>query len=137
MDLGYQKFPVCLRRNQPCHTASGSSGKPEGGWLPDQKLCRIDGQISAVLFDEAVTWSEIQAIVVKSAELVKDVRFVDEYRGSQVPEGKKSIMLRLILGSDSTTLTSDQVEKTAMQIARKLEKKLGGELRGSISEQTK
>ena len=46
-------------------------------------------------------------------------------------------MIRLILGSDSTTLTSDQVEKAAMQIARKLEKKLGGELRGSISEQTK
>ena len=102
--------------------------------LPEYPQVEFD---LSVLFDEAVTWSEIQSIVVKSAELVKDIRFVDEYRGSQVPEGKKSIMIRLILGSDSTTLTSDQVEKTAMQIARKLEKKLGGELRGSISEQTK
>lgn len=101
--------------------------------LPEYPQVEFD---FSVLFDEGVKWSEIQATVVKSAELVKDVRFVDEYRGAQVPEGKKSIMLRLILGSDCATLTSEQVEKAATQIARKLEKKLGGEIRGSIAAQT-
>jgi phenylalanyl-tRNA synthetase beta chain len=55
---------------------------------------------------------------------------VDEYRGKQVEEGKKSLTFRVWLGSDEGTLTSEQVEQTMERIAQKLRKKLGGELRG-------
>lgn len=81
----------------------------------------------SLTFPEEVRWSDVEAIV---APMVREIRFVDEYRGKQVEEGKKSLTFRVWLGSDEGTLTSEQVEQTMERIAQKLRKKLGGELRG-------
>ena len=87
----------------------------------------------SMLFDDAVRWAEIEAAVTGKKgpdDLVRSVSFVDEYRGKQVPVGKKSITLRLVIGSDSKTLTSEEIEKNAGVISKRLTKQLGGELRG-------
>ncbi|MBQ0079799.1 MAG: hypothetical protein KBS66_07920, partial [Eubacterium sp.] len=65
----------------------------------------------------------------KAAALVKAASFVDEYRGKQVPDGKKSVTIRLTIGSDEKTLTSKDIEATANQVLKKLAKQIGGELR--------
>ncbi len=95
--------------------------------LPAYPLVDFD---LSVAFDEKVTWKEIYA-VVSAAELVKDVRFVDEYRGSQVGDGRKSVTFRTWIGSGEGTLTSDKIETVTKQIVKKLTKKFGGDVRGA------
>ena len=58
---------------------------------------------------------------------MKDVRFIDEYRGKQVGAGKKSVSFRIWVGSDKGTLTSEQIENVAKQVTKKINKKFGGD----------
>lgn len=86
----------------------------------------------SMLFDVNTTWQEMYDAVLgekKASALLKAASFVDEYRGKQVPAGKKSVTIRLTIGSDEKTLTSQEIEKAANQVMSKLGKKLGGELR--------
>ncbi len=46
----------------------------------------VDFDLS-IVFDEKITWADIYETATK-VELVKDVRFIDEYRGPQAGEGK-------------------------------------------------
>ena len=57
----------------------------------------------SILVDEDVTWRSISTAIKNK---VKEVKFIEEYRGNQVPEGKKSVMLRVLLGNGDVTLTS-------------------------------
>ena len=54
---------------------------------------------------------------------------MDEYRGKQVPAGKKSVTIRLTIGSEEKTLTSQEIEAAAEQVMKKLRKAMGAELR--------
>ncbi|MDR3076364.1 MAG: phenylalanine--tRNA ligase subunit beta [Synergistaceae bacterium] len=86
----------------------------------------------SLLFDASVKWDEIIGAVTGKKgpdDLLRDARFVDEYRGRQVPEGKKSVTLRLVIGSLKKTLTSEEIESCAAAIIKRLKKTLGGELR--------
>ncbi len=65
----------------------------------------------------------------KASALLKDAAFVDEYRGKQIPAGKKSVTVRLTIGSSEKTLTSQEIESAANQVMKKLGKKMGAELR--------
>lgn len=84
----------------------------------------------SMLFDSAATWEEIDAVIAKKeAGPVKAAGFVDEYRGKQIPAGKKSVTIRLTIGSNEKTLTSDEIEASAGSVMKQLSKKLGAELR--------
>ena len=86
----------------------------------------------SMLFDSGAAWHDIYDAIMgkkKAAALVKDASFVDEYRGKQIPQGKKSVTIRLTIGSDEKTLTSQEIENTANQVMKKLGKKMGAELR--------
>lgn len=80
----------------------------------------------SLLVDENVTWEEI-AKTIQSR--VKELEFVEEYKGSQIPEGKKSIMLHVKIGKDDSTMTSEQINEEMERILRKLNKVCGAELR--------
>ena len=85
-----------------------------------------------MLFDVNTTWADIYDSILgqkKAAALLKEARFIDEYRGKQVPEGKKSVTIRLTIASPEKTLTSQEIEQVAGQVMNKLSKKVGGELR--------
>lgn len=84
----------------------------------------------SMLFDSATTWEEIDAVIAKKeAGPVKAAGFVDEYRGKQIPAGKKSVTIRLTIGSNEKTLTSDEIEAAANSVMKQLGKRLGAELR--------
>lgn len=84
----------------------------------------------SMLFDSAATWEEIDAVIAKKeAGPVKAAGFVDEYRGKQIPAGKKSVTIRLTIGSNEKTLTSDEIEAAAGSVMKQLSKRLGAELR--------
>ena len=54
---------------------------------------------------------------------------MDEYHSKQIPEGKKSVTIRLTIGSAEKTLTSAEIEACAASAVKKLVKNLGAELR--------
>ena len=91
--------------------------------LPQYPLVEQD---LSLLVDEAVTWAEI-AEAIKF--MVKELKFVEEYRGKQIPAGKKSITLSLKIGNDDSTMTSKQIDKKMNGIIKVLEKKCGAQLR--------
>jgi phenylalanyl-tRNA synthetase beta chain len=80
----------------------------------------------SIVIDEDVSWAQIYEAVVN---LVHDAEFVEEYRGEQVPKGKKSLMFRFRLGSDSGTLTAEEIEKLRNRLIKKLNYTLGAEMR--------
>jgi len=82
------------------------------------------------LVDSMTKWSDVYDLLsAKKNELLRDVQFVDEYRGKQIPEGKKSVTIRLIIGSDEKTLTGEEIETVANSVVKKLQKNLGAEFR--------
>lgn len=86
----------------------------------------------SMLFDSNAVWADIYDVIMgqkKQGSLVKEASFVDEYRGKQIPAGKKSVTIRLTIGSTEKTLTSQEIENAANQVMKKLGKKLGAELR--------
>ena len=86
----------------------------------------------SMLFDADVKWERIQEVVLskkKNGSFLQDVSFVDEYKGKQVPDGKKSVTLRLIIGSAEKTLTSSEIENCANTVIKALSHLLAGEVR--------
>ncbi len=95
--------------------------------LPEYPMTDYD---ISMLVDTTVTWDAIRAAVFsKRNDLLHGADFVDEYRGRQIPEGKKSVTLRVSIGSNEKTLTSSEIEACAQSIIKRLSKELGAEIR--------
>jgi phenylalanyl-tRNA synthetase beta chain len=80
----------------------------------------------SVLVDETVKWRDIEELV---SGMVRRCEFIEEYRGKQVPDGKKSVLFRFWLASEEKTLTAEEIEQKMNSILKKINKKLGGEIR--------
>ena len=86
----------------------------------------------SMLFDVNTKWADIKASALKkknNESFLKDVNFVDEYKGAQVPEGMKSVTIRLTIGSNEKTLNANEIEACANSVLKVLSKDLGGEMR--------
>ena len=84
----------------------------------------------SLLLDGSVQWKDVlQTVGGIKSELLHGASFVDEYRGKQVPAGKKSLTLRLAIGSQEKTLTSAEIEEVATGVLNKIAKRFGAELR--------
>ncbi|MBQ8840059.1 MAG: phenylalanine--tRNA ligase subunit beta [Clostridia bacterium] len=97
--------------------------------IPEHPLNNYD---ISFLVDSMVKWDEIYSILAEKItdnSLLRDVQFVDEYKGKQIPEGKKSITIRLVIGSSEKTLTGQEIEEVANTAMKKLTKKLGADVR--------
>jgi len=92
--------------------------------LPQLPLVEQD---LSILIDEKVKWLELDQLV---SALVHRCEFIEEYRGKQVPAGKKSVMFRVWIASDEKTLTAEEIEQKMHSIVNSIGKKLGGEIRG-------
>ena len=86
----------------------------------------------SMLVDLSVTWEEIlKAVLAKKGEFIKNVSFVDEYKGKQIESGKKSVTLRLYIGADDKTLTSAEIEESANRVIKQLTKTIGASIRSN------
>ena len=84
----------------------------------------------SLLLDGSVQWKDVlQTVGGIKSELLHGASFVDQYRGKQVPAGKKSLTLRLSIGSKEKTLTSSEIEEVASNVLNKIAKRFGAELR--------
>ena len=97
--------------------------------LPEYPMTDYD---ISMLFDLSIRWKDILEVISDKKgpdDLSRGISFVDEYKGHQVPNGKKSVTFRLVIGSLKKTLTSEEIENYANTIVKRLKKALGAELR--------
>jgi len=80
----------------------------------------------SILIDKQISWKDISECV---SPLVKELYFVEEYKGNQIPEGKKSITFKIKLLNEDKTMTSEQINEKMNSILKKLDKKYGAKLR--------
>jgi phenylalanyl-tRNA synthetase beta chain len=84
----------------------------------------------AVLCDEAVTVADVEHVIEANAgKLLRSVKLFDIYRGTGVPEGKKSMAFSLELRADDRTLTDADSEGVMSKVLSALAEKLGATLR--------
>ena len=91
--------------------------------LPELPLVEKD---LSILVDKEISWKKIEESVKSMA---KEVEFIDEYKGNQIPNGKKSITLKVRILNEGTTMTSEQINEKMNSILKTLDKKCGAKLR--------
>ena len=81
------------------------------------------------VLDEPVTWSALEQTVRQAGgPLLEAVSFGGQYRGKQIPEGKKSYVVTLSYRSDRT-LTSEEIETAQKAVIDACAKQLSATLR--------
>ena len=73
---------------------------------------------------------EAESVITQAAgKLLRNIRLFDVYRGTGVPEGKKSLAFSLELRADDRTLTDTDSETVTKNVLDALENRLGAVLR--------
>ena len=102
---------------------------PEPTYVPLPKYPTVSRDL-AVLCDEALTVAEVEAVMTAAAgKLLRNIRLFDIYRGTGVPEGKKSVAFSLELRADDRTLTDTDSEAVVTKVLGALKEKLNVTLR--------
>ena len=106
-----------------------SAGALHGGFKPLSRFPDVYRD-SAFLLDDAVTAQAVLDLIgtVKIKDL-EDVVLFDLYRGKGIPEGKKSLGVRLRYRSMEKTLTDEEVTKAHGKVVQALIAQLGAEIR--------
>ena len=71
----------------------------------------------------------IHSIKVVNKSIMKNVLLMDEYKGKNIPQGKRSLTFSLTLNSENKTLTDKFVEQLIKKVIQNLEKKFNIEMR--------
>jgi phenylalanyl-tRNA synthetase beta chain len=83
----------------------------------------------ALIVDLTVTAGQVVAIARKN-RLVSSATVFDVFEGKGLPEGRKSLAVRIVYQAPNKTLTAEELEKAEQGILRALERELGATLRG-------
>jgi phenylalanyl-tRNA synthetase beta chain len=92
------------------------------------ELPEPDFDLSVVVVDTA-QWSQVAETVLQAHELVQRAEYIDEYRGTWVPEGHRSLTLKVTLRPREATLTASQISEVRDAVVAALEKRMGARLR--------
>ena len=102
---------------------------PEPTYVPLPKYPTVSRDLS-VLCDEALTVAEVEEVMTAAAgKLLRNIKLFDIYRGTGVPEGKKSVAFSLELRADDRTLTDTDSEGVVTKVLAALKEKLNVTLR--------
>lgn len=85
----------------------------------------------AIVVDNKVTAAEVSRVIsqTKLKVILDDVELFDVYRGTGIPEGKKSMAYSFTLRSEDHTLVDEEIQAAVGSIIRALETRLKAELR--------
>ena len=102
---------------------------PDVTYTPLPKYPTVSRDLS-VICDESVTVAQAEDVITAAAgKLLRGVKLFDIYRGTGVPEGKKSMAFSLALRADDRTLTDADSEAVISKVLTALSEKLGAILR--------
>ena len=82
----------------------------------------------SLVVDEAVPYEKVADIISQFA-LVSETALFDVYRGEQIPAGKKSFAIRLVLQAPDRTLTETEIQGVITKMLGRLQSGVGAELR--------
>jgi phenylalanyl-tRNA synthetase beta chain len=84
----------------------------------------------AFVVDEAVPAGELIALARDAAgDELREARFLSDYRGDQIPAGKKSVAFSVVFQSPERTLTDDDAARLRSAIVSAVGERFGAELR--------
>ena len=84
----------------------------------------------AVVIDASVSAAAVVALASKAGgKLLRTVSIFDVYEGEQVPAGKRSLALRLVMRSPERTLSEKDINTVRQRVLAALERELGATLR--------
>ena len=84
----------------------------------------------AFIIDKSFKSQELIEIILNvDQELIRDVNIFDVYEGENIPTGKKSIALNVIIQSMTKTLNDKDLEKVNKLIIDTVENKTGAKIR--------
>ena len=102
---------------------------PDVTYTPLPKYQGANRDLSLIC-DEAVTVAQVEDVITAAGgKLLRSVKLFDIYRGTGVPEGKKSMAFSLELRADDRTLTDADSEGVTTKVLAALSEKLGATLR--------
>ena len=102
---------------------------PDRTYVPLPKYQAVNRDLSFVC-DEAVTVAQAEAAITAAAgKLLRGVKLFDIYRGTGIPEGKKSLAFSLVLRADDRTLTDADSEGVVNKVLQALQTELNAVLR--------
>ena len=102
---------------------------PAPTYTPLPKYPSVNRDLS-FLCDEAVTVANVEDVITASAgKLLRGVKLFDIYRGTGIPEGKKSMAFSLELRADDRTLTDVDSEQVINKVLAALQNELSAVLR--------
>ena len=102
---------------------------PDPTYVPLPKYPTVTRDLSLIC-DEDVTVAQVENVIEASAgKLLRSIRLFDIYRGTGVPEGKKSMAFSLELRADDRTLTDSDSEAVISKVLTALGAQLNATLR--------
>ena len=82
------------------------------------------------VLDDQVTWSSLEEIVRAAAgPFLESVGFGGQYKGKQIPDGKKSYLVTLLYRSPDRTLTGEEIDAAQQSVVNSCQTQLGATLR--------
>ena len=83
-----------------------------------------------MLVDDEVTVGSIEKIIAQcSGKILEEVKLFDVYKGSQIPEGKKSVAYSISYRASDRTLVDEEISSVFNKTVKRLETELGAQLR--------
>ena len=102
---------------------------PEATYVPLPKYPSVTRDL-AIVCNEAITVAQAESVISNAAgKLLRSIRLFDIYRGTGIPEGKKSMAFSLELRADDRTLTDSDSDSVTTCVLDALQKEIGANLR--------
>ena len=102
---------------------------PEATYVPLPKYPTVNRDL-AVVCDETITVTQVEDVISAAAgKLLRNTKLFDIYRGTGIPENKKSLAFSLELRADDRTLTDADCEQVMNTVLAALQDKLSAVLR--------
>lgn len=83
----------------------------------------------ALVMDRAVTCGQVEEVIRRSCQYIKDIRLFDVYEGGQIAEGKKSMAFTVEFRPGEEAFEPDAVDRFVKKILKNLKNQLDIELR--------
>ena len=102
---------------------------PDATYTPLPKYPTVTRDLALVCDEEITVAQAEETITAAAGKLLRGVKLFDIYRGTGVPEGKKSMAFSLELRADDRTLTDTDSEAVVSKVLSALKEKLNAILR--------
>ena len=102
---------------------------PDATYSPLPKYPTVSRDLALVCAEEVTVAQAEEVITAAAGKLLRGIRLFDIYRGTGVPEGKKSMAFSLELRADDRTLTDTDSEAVVAKVLTAVKEKLDATLR--------